>query len=142
MHHMSLRHGLRSFSAKRRRTVSRDTLSCAVSLTSSPDSSSSVQRARPAGGLEQAVATSRAFLLARELAVCSGARLFAERRLQVAEDEAALSPIDGRAAHADIGRDRLVAGAAIRRQQYLRPLEPACRMLAAAQKLRQFGAFG
>jgi hypothetical protein len=31
---MSLRHGLRSFSAKRRRTVSRDTLSCAVSLTS------------------------------------------------------------------------------------------------------------
>src|SRR5712691_6727716 len=30
----SLRHGLRSFSAKRRRTVSRDRLSCAVSLTS------------------------------------------------------------------------------------------------------------
>src|SRR5271157_4274404 len=142
MHHMSLRHGLRSFSAKRRRTVSRDTLSCAVSLTSSPDSSSSVQRARPAGGLEQAVATSRASSLPESLRFAPGRGSSLERRLQVAEDEAALSPIDGRAAHANIGRDRLVAGAAIRRQQYLRPLEPACRMLAAAQKLRQFGAFG
>src|SRR3979490_2134254 len=56
MHHISLRHGLRSFSARRRRTVSRDTLSCAVSLTNSSASSSSVQRARPAGGLEHAVA--------------------------------------------------------------------------------------
>src|SRR5260370_7996351 len=57
MHHMSLRHGLRSFSAKRRRTVSRDRPPCSVSLTISPASSSRVQRARPAGGLEQAVAT-------------------------------------------------------------------------------------
>src|SRR2546429_8853285 len=31
MHHMSLRHGLRWFSAKRRRTVSRDRSSCSVS---------------------------------------------------------------------------------------------------------------
>src|SRR4030088_1773225 len=60
MHHISLRHGLRSFSARRRRTVSRDTLSCAVSLTNSSASSSSVQRGRPAGGLEHAAATSRA----------------------------------------------------------------------------------
>ena len=60
MHHMSFCQGLRSFSARRRRTVSRDRLSCSVSLTISPASSSSVQRARPAGGLEQAVATSSA----------------------------------------------------------------------------------
>src|ERR1700741_3858910 len=60
MHHMSRRHGFRSFSARRRRTVSRDSSPCSVSLTIAPASSSSVQRARPAGGLEQAVATSRA----------------------------------------------------------------------------------
>src|SRR6516165_9086945 len=60
MHHMSLRQGLRSFSARRRRTVSRDRLLCSVSLTSAPASRSSVQRARPFGGAAQAVATSRA----------------------------------------------------------------------------------
>jgi hypothetical protein len=57
MHHIFWRQGLISFSAKRRRTVSRERLSCAVSRTSAPASSSSVQRARPAGGLAQAVAT-------------------------------------------------------------------------------------
>src|SRR5580693_6384913 len=57
MHNMSLRQGLRSFSAKRRRMVSRDRPSCSVSLTISPASSSSVQRLRPLGGAEQAVAT-------------------------------------------------------------------------------------
>src|SRR6516165_10489858 len=60
MHHMSLRQGFKSFSAKRRRTVSREILACSVRRTSSPAKSSSVQRARPAGGLEQAVATSSA----------------------------------------------------------------------------------
>jgi hypothetical protein len=57
---MFLRHGLRSFSAKRRRTVSREMLSCSVSLTSSFANSSRVQWARPSGGFEQAVATSKA----------------------------------------------------------------------------------
>ena len=60
MHHMSLRHGLRSFSASRRRTVSPDRLSCSVSLTIVSASSVSVQRLRPVGGLAHAVATSRA----------------------------------------------------------------------------------
>src|SRR5215831_11203372 len=72
MHHMSLRQGLRSFSAKRRRTVSRETPSCSVSLTSSPANSSSVQRQRPAGGLEQAVATSRASSLPESLRPAPG----------------------------------------------------------------------
>ena len=57
---MSFCQGLRWFSAKRRRTVSRDRLSWSVSLTIAPANSSSVQRARPSGGLEHAVATSRA----------------------------------------------------------------------------------
>src|SRR5712691_10084744 len=60
MHHMSLRHGLRPFSARRRRTVSCDRLSWSVSLTIASASSVSVQRLRPAGGLAHAVATSRA----------------------------------------------------------------------------------
>ena len=55
--HIVSRQGLSSFSARRRRTVSRETLSCAVRRTISPASSSRVQRARPSGGRAQAVAT-------------------------------------------------------------------------------------
>src|ERR1035437_7931306 len=72
MHHISLRHGLRSFSARRRRTVSRDMLSCSVSLTIAPANSSSVQRARPSGALEQAVATRRASSLPESLRPAPG----------------------------------------------------------------------
>ena len=63
MHHMSLRHGLRSFSKSLRRTVSRESSSWSVSLIISPANSSSVQRARPVGGFAQAVATKRASCL-------------------------------------------------------------------------------
>ena len=80
---MSLRQGLRSFSARRRRTVSRDRPACSVSLTISPVSSSSVQRARPAGGLEQAVATNSASSLPVSLraAPARGSSLSAASRL-------------------------------------------------------------
>src|SRR4029077_3248367 len=57
MHHISLRQGLRWFSAKRRRTVSRDRSVCSVSWTIAPANNSRVQRARPSGRVEQAVAT-------------------------------------------------------------------------------------
>ena len=43
-----------------------------VSLTSSPANSSRVQRARPSGGLEQAVATSRASPLPESLRLAPG----------------------------------------------------------------------
>src|SRR3954466_12313952 len=56
-HHIFSRQGLSSFSANRRRTVSRERLSCAVRRTISPASGSMVQQARPLGGLEHAVAT-------------------------------------------------------------------------------------
>ena len=69
---MSLRQGFKAFSAKRRRTVSRERLVCSVSLTSSSANSSSVQRARPAGGVEQAVATSRASSLPESLRFIPG----------------------------------------------------------------------
>src|SRR6266568_1273473 len=133
MHHMSLRHGLRWFSAKRRRTVLRDRSSCSVSVTIALASSSSVQRARPSGGLEQAVATSSASSLPESLRSGAGARFFAERGLQVAFDEAALGPVHRRSADGDADGDVFIAGAGIGRQQDLRPLELARGMLAAAQ---------
>src|SRR5215471_7200352 len=71
-HHMSLRHGLRWFSARRRRTVSRDRSSCSVSLTIAPANNSRVQRARPSGGFEQAVATSSASSLPVSLRAAPG----------------------------------------------------------------------
>src|SRR5580692_8221519 len=83
MHHMSLRQGLRPFSARRRRTVSCDRLLCSVSLTIAPASSLSVQRARPFGGLAQAVATSKASSLPVSLrsAPGRGSSLSARSRL-------------------------------------------------------------
>src|SRR6202047_803710 len=83
MHHMSLRQGLRSFSASRRRTVSCDRLLCSVSLTIAPASNSRVQRARPFGGLAQAVATSKASSLPVSLrsAPGRGSSLSARSRL-------------------------------------------------------------
>src|SRR5271167_1413051 len=75
--------GLEVVSANRRRTVSRDTLACSVRLTNSPANSSRVQRARPCGGLEQAVATSSASSLLESLRLAPGrgASLSAASRL-------------------------------------------------------------
>src|SRR5947209_13552082 len=140
MHHMSLRQGLRPFSARRRRTVSCDRLLCSVSLTIAPASRSSVQRARPSGGLAQAVATSRAFFLDREFAFRPGTRLVAQRPFQIALHEAALDPVHGRAAHADAPCDLLVIGPGVSGQQYLCSLELARRMLAAAEYGPEFRA--
>src|SRR3954467_7169543 len=126
MHHMSLRHGLRWFSAKRRRTVSRDSSSCSVSLTIAPANSSSVQRARPSGGFEQAVATSRASSLPVSLRAapspCSllcvfppaaEPLLFAERGFQIAFHKAALGPVHRRPADRDAGGDIVITDASI-----------------------------
>ena len=137
MHHIFRRHGLRSASAKRRRTVSRDRLSCAVSLTISPASRSSVHRARPAGGFAQAVATSRASSLPVNLR-WRRARLLAQSPLQVALHEPPFGAVHRRAADADIGCDLLVADAGVRRQQDPRSLEFARRLPAPAQKGSEF----
>jgi hypothetical protein len=79
---------------------------------------------------------------AGELAVGSRARLLAERGLQVADHEASLGPIEGRAGYPDGPRDLLVTGASIRSQQNLRALELARRVPAAAQGALEFIAFG
>jgi hypothetical protein len=89
--------------------------------------------ARPPGGwLGTGGRDQQRLLLAGQLSLCPRPRLFAERRLQVAEHEAALCPVHGRAAHPNIAGNVLIAGAGICRQQNLRPLELARRMLAAA----------
>jgi hypothetical protein len=108
---MSLRHGLRWFSAKRRRTVSRDSSSCLVSLTIAPANSSSVQRARPSGGFEQAVATSRASSL--PVSLRAAPLLFAERGFQIAFHKAALGPVHRRPADRDAGGDIVITDASI-----------------------------
>ncbi len=95
---MSFRHGFRSFSARRRRTVSRDRLSCSVSLTISPASNSRVQRARPVRWLGAGGRHQQRLLLAAQLARRSGPRLLAQRSLQIASDEAPLGPVNRRAA--------------------------------------------
>src|SRR4051794_534247 len=113
-HHIFRRQGLSAFSARRRRTVSRERLACAVSRTISPASSSKVQRARPSGGLAHAVATSSAsslpvsLLLAGELARRARARLLVERPFHAALHEAALDAGDGRDADVEADGDGLV----------------------------------
>ena len=87
------------------------------------------------------MATSSASSLLESLR-SSWARCFAERRLQVAEHEALLGPVDSRAANAHVGCDVVVAGARVGGQQNLRSFELACGVLASAQKRREVGAFG
>ncbi len=90
-----------------------------------------------AGGRHQ-----QRLLLAAQLALSTRARLFAQRRLQVAQHQAPLGAVHRRAAHPDTAGDLLVAGARIGRQQDLRLLQLAHRMLAAAQERCELGAFG
>src|SRR5262245_46704634 len=110
-----------------------------------PDQLIGQQFQRPAGATLGRVRTGRrdqqGLLLAGELAVRSRARLFTERRLQIANHEAALGPIDGRAADLDAPRDLLVADAGIRSQQNLRTLELARRVPAAAEERPELIAF-
>jgi hypothetical protein len=74
-----------------------------------------------------------------ELALCSGARLFAQRSLQVAFDKATLGPAHRRAADPDARGNLLIADAGVRSQQDLGSLELARRLLAAVLRAR-FGS--
>jgi hypothetical protein len=88
-----------------------------------------------AGGRHQ-----QRLFLARELASRARTRLLAERRFQVAFDEAALGPVHRRSADGDADGDVLVAGPGIGCQQDLRPLELARGVRAAAQQSGEFVA--
>src|SRR5262249_51504406 len=119
------------------RRQSRPQCAWAVRRTSSPAKSSSVQRARPAGGFEQAVATRSASSLPESLrrAPGRGSSLSAASRLPSAKRRLVRY---GRAAHADARGNLLIAGAGIRRKQNLRALELARRLLATAQECRTY----
>jgi hypothetical protein len=125
IHDMSLRHGLRSFSAKRRRTAFREMLPYSVSWTSSPTNSSKVQRARPSGGLEQAVATKQGFFFPGELTLRSRAWLLGTAA-KLSSIKQQLGPIDGRAAHPTLLAMGFIADAHIGSQQNRLSLRTEC----------------
>jgi hypothetical protein len=100
---MSVRHGFKSSSTRRRRIVSRDRPSCSVSLTIAPASRSSAQRRAGPGGRHP-----QCPFLAREFARRSQARFFVQREFQVAFHEASFGQVNRRAANQDAARDRLM----------------------------------
>src|SRR5689334_8431365 len=142
MHHIFSRQGLSSFSAKRRRTVSRERLSCGVRRTISPASSSRVHRARPSGGLEQAVATSSASSWPESLRAAPGrapslsarSRLPSTKRRLVRRTVEALTTM-----LAAIASSLWPAWLA---KQDLRPLQLAGGVLAAAEHGLELTALG
>src|SRR6266702_42010 len=117
-----------------------------IVVLSKPDQLTCEKLQRPAGAACGRARTGRRdkqrLLFAGELTIRSGTWLFAECRLQVAKHKAPFGPVHGRAAHPDALCDLVVAGARIGRQQNLRSLELAHRILAAAQKRCEFGALG
>ena len=136
---MSLRQGLRPFSARRRRTLVRQ-----APVFGELDHRTCQQLERPAGAAFRGTGAGRryqqGFFLDREFAFRPGTRLVAERPLQIALHEASLRPVHGRATHADAPCDLLVAGTGIGSQQDLCSLELARRMLAAAEQCPEFRA--
>ena len=114
-----------------------------------------VQRARPSGGREHAVATRRAsawtgargrdqksFRLAGELALGAGTGLFMQGFLESALHEVALGPVDGGAAHTEALGNGLVRHPGVGRQQDLSSLELAGCMLATAEQRPKLRALG
>src|SRR5450755_1452088 len=142
MHHISLRQGLRSFSASRRRTVSPDRLSCPVSMTMASASSSKVQRARPSGGLAQAVATSKASSLPVSLRSAPGRGSSLSARSRLPSTKRRLVRYTVEPPTATVRAISSCAAAGIGRQQYLGALELAGSSFAFAQHRGQFTAFG
>src|SRR6202040_1408763 len=142
MHHISLRQGLRPFSASRRRTVSPDRLSCPVSLTMASAKSSSVQRARPSGGFAQAVATSKASSLPVSLRSAPGRGSSLSARSRLPSTKRRFGPVHGGTTHRHRTRNLFIAVAGIGRQQDLGALEFAGGSFAFAQHRGEFTAFG
>jgi hypothetical protein len=120
---------LGSSSARRRRTVSHDTPSCAVSLTIAPARRSSLLHLRTFGGVEQVVATGNAM----SLQGAPGCVSSPSRQLQTTLHEAPFGPVHCRPADRDAARDHFVADAGVGGQQDLRAFKLTCRVLAPAQ---------
>ena len=141
MHHIFFSHGFSSFSASRRRIVSDEIEPCFVRRTISPASKSSVQRARPAGGAEHAVAMSKRLLLLRELAVGARTRQLAQRGLEPFLDEAALRPEDGRRPRPRCSSRSSRRVSRLGCEQDLRALQPSKRTLSRLNEAPKLLAF-
>src|SRR3981189_2692245 len=142
MHHISLRHGLRPFSASRRAPVSCDSLSCSVSLPIAPAKSSSVQRARPSGGLTQAVATNSASSLPVSLRSAPGRGSSLSARSRLPSTKRRLVRYTVEPAHRHRAGNLFIAAAGIGRQQDLGALGFAGGSFALAQHRGELTAFG
>src|SRR5262249_11580295 len=121
----------------RRRTGSRDRSSCSVSLTIAPANNSRVQRTRPSGGFEQAVATSSASSLPVSLRAAPGrgSSLSAASRLPSTKRRLVRYIVDPAMARLVAIASSLTPESAASRD--LRPLQLARRVLATAQQRGQ-----
>src|SRR5271168_669271 len=119
MHHMSFCQGLRWFSAKRRRTVSRERLVMVGQL----DHRASQQLQRPAGATFGRARTcggdEEGFFVAGQLTIGACPRLLVQGGFEVAFNEAALGPVNGRAADSHSSGNIFVAEPAVGREQNL-----------------------
>ena len=142
MHHMSFCQGLRWFSARRRRTVSRDEAVMLGQL----DHRASQQLQRPAGAAFGRARTGggdqQGLFVAGQLAIGARTRLLVQGGFEIAFHEAALGPVNGRAADARRRGNLLVADPGVGGEQNLGSFELAGGMLAAAQQRGEFTALG
>ena len=115
-------------------------------MSGEPDHGVGQQFQRPAGATLRRVCAGRChqqgFLLAGELALRPGARLFAQRPLQITFHEAPLGPVHRGAAYCHRAGNLFIAAAGVGRQQYLGALEFAGGPFAFAQHRGEFAAFG
>jgi hypothetical protein len=141
MHHIFSRHGLSTISLSRRRIVSVETVSCAVSRTISSARSCNVHRARPEGGAEQVTAINRDSSVTSSFRCAPGRGASLSARSSVL-DEALLHPIHGRRSDGDVPRDFLVRRALVSRQQDLRSLQPAGGSRSAEDHRNELNSLG
>jgi hypothetical protein len=142
MHHMSRRQDFSSFSTSSRRIVSREMLSCSVNLTISPANRSSVQRARPFGApLQAGGGYQQRLLFVCQFARRPGPWTLIQRPGEIAFHRSLLGSIHCGQADRDIAGNLLITGSRIRRQQNLRTLELAHRVLSTPQQPLQLAAF-
>ena len=93
-------------------------------------------RARTGGGDEEG------FFVAGQLAIGAGPRLFVQGGFEIDFNEAALGPVNGRAADSDSGGNIVVAEPAVSGEQNLGSFDLAGVMLAAAYQSGEFTPLG
>jgi hypothetical protein len=137
MHHILRSQGLRFCPCRQRRTVSRESDVCVVSATRRPASSSSVQRARPAGGAVHAVATNSACCAPESLRMAPARGALGQCRLHTSLNTAALGARHRRSSYTEAARDRFIPQAPVGRQEDLSALDTTNRGMTSRQQFAQ-----